>query len=325
MAKICEYCGRELAAGEECTCPQSVLMRSLHQPKEPQEPAAYDQEPSRPALVPDDTQVSWGDGPSAPADPLFQQMGEAPAPAPRRASRLATAFRNIGPFFRAYCRAPGSTVKTACEHHDLPLAIIYLALFLLMGGLFSVTLFCRAAELLAGAMSGLGSMLQGFLGGFGGMHTSIAVPMARTFLLGMLFFAVCAVMLTLAVFAAGKASRTGTTLQQSFLLCGLNTLAPSLGLLLATAMLFFSLRMTVYSLLLTAVAWLVTTVLCAYQMAGSPASGRYWLTLVLCVVAAYILGGFLCGQIFETALAGISVNGSPLGALYSQYGGYYPY
>ena len=34
MANICEYCGKELAEGEECTCPQSVLMREMDKQKE---------------------------------------------------------------------------------------------------------------------------------------------------------------------------------------------------------------------------------------------------------------------------------------------------
>lgn len=328
MAKICEYCGRELAEGEACTCPQSVLLRSLHQG--PDQGASAQPAP-RPAFVPDESRVNWGvdhqPPAAAPADSLFQQMaeGSAPAagPAPRSASRIRTAFRNIGPFFRAYFRAPGESIKTACTHHDLPLAVIYLLLFLVLGGLFFVTLFCRAAELLVSAVSGVGSLLQGFLGGYGGVRTHIAVPVTRTFLLGALLFAVAVALLVLAVFVAGKVGRTGGTLKSAFILCSLNTLVPSPGLILAIFMLFFSLRLTVYALLLAAVAWLVTTVLCAYQVAGAPASGRYWFALLLGVVAACILGSLLCGPIFQAALGGVSVNGAPLDTLYRQYGGYY--
>ena len=118
MEKICPYCGRTLAEGESCTCPQSVLLE--HQKKqgvtegnmprpEPEErpiapqidPQAMEQQakeeepsPSQPD-EPREENTTQAPPPPPGVDPAFSQ----PAPAPRYPSRLTLAFENFIPFF----------------------------------------------------------------------------------------------------------------------------------------------------------------------------------------------------------------------------------
>ena len=107
MANICEYCGKELAEGEECTCPQSVLMREMDKQKEkpPVQQAERPAEPQpeaspaaeEPAAQAGETrQRQKGLGPADSGDrPQGQRRGSPPGSA-RRFTTSSHFSRNIG-------------------------------------------------------------------------------------------------------------------------------------------------------------------------------------------------------------------------------------
>ena len=168
MANICEYCGKELAEGEECTCPQSVLMREMDKQKEkpPVQQAERPAEPqpeASPAAEEPAAQAgeTWGQAAAEGPGP-GGQWGPAPGPAPRQPSRIRTAFHNIVPFFTQYWKQPGQMIQTACQHQDLPLAMLYLLFFLACSGLFVAVLFQRLAAWVNWAIGMGQSFLQNF-------------------------------------------------------------------------------------------------------------------------------------------------------------------
>lgn len=91
MANICEYCGKELAEGEECTCPQSVLMREMDKQKEkpPVQQAERPAEPQPEASPAAEEPADSGDRPQG------QRRGSPPGSA-RRFTTSSHFSRNIG-------------------------------------------------------------------------------------------------------------------------------------------------------------------------------------------------------------------------------------
>lgn len=326
MANICEYCGKELAEGEECTCPQSVLMREMDKQKEkpPVQQAERPAEPqpeTSPAAEEPAAQAgeTWGQAAAEGPGP-GGQWGLAPGPAPRQPSRIRTAFHNIVPFFTQYWKQPGQMIQTACQHQDLPLAMLYLLFFLACSGLFVAVLFQRLAAWVNWAIGMGQSFLQNFLGGILNVG-NIAVPVVWMFFAGVAMALVLVLLTALAVFLAGKVGKTGLSYKNSLVVAGLSTLVPSLGLLAATILLFFTLRGAVYALLFAAMAWLFLTALGA-RRAGGNETGRFQFALLALLAAAAILAGLINGQVMGTAIGRVSVNGVQLDNAFSPYGGY---
>ena len=150
---------------------------------------------------------------------------------------------------------------------------------------------------------------------------NIAVPVVWMFFAGVAMALVLVLLTALAVFLAGKVGKTGLSYKNSLVVAGLSTLVPSLGLLAATILLFFTLRGAVYALLFAAMAWLFLTALGA-RRAGGNETGRFQFALLALLAAAAILAGLINGQVMGTAIGRVSVNGVQLDNAFSPYGGY---
>ena len=338
MEKICPYCGRTLAEGESCTCPQSVLLE--HQKKkgetegnmprpEPEErpiapqidPEAMEQQakeeepsPSQPD-EPREENTTQAPPPPPGVDPAFSQ----PAPAPRYPSRLTLAFENFIPFFKAYFHAPAQTVETACRHHDLPLGVLYLILPLVSFAAFFVLGLCQGLRELAYYLNQLSSMLS--MANTGGQ---ITLDLPRAILGGVLLPLGVMVVFTLGLFLLGKAVKGAMDLQSAFLTVVFSAILPSILLIIAIPLLYVSLWASAALAMLAFLSWILLMFHTVHHLCTPAQGGRFCWSSLLFFALSLGVSAVLCGFILEFALEAVSIT-SPLFNQFMSPSGYRTY
>ena len=297
MAKICPYCGRTLAEGEQCTCPQSVLLEHQKNQEPPQASAP-------PFPSPGDVPEEKGPAPSQPAEgsPSFSQ----PAPAPRSPSRWARAFENLPHFFHSYFRAPAQTVAIACRHHDWPMGVLFLLLLLASFALFFSLELCQGLRELAYYLSQLSAALP--MAGAGGQ---IALDLPRVILGSILLPLAGVSVFTIGLFLLGKAAKGPLRLQSAFLTVVFSAILPSLLLLAAIPLLYLSLWAAAALAALAFFCWLFLMFHTMHHLYHPAQGGRFCWCSLLFFLLSLGAGALLSAFILEFALDAVSIT-SPL-------------
>lgn len=336
MEKICPYCGRTLAEGESCTCPQSVLLE--HQKKQEEAEANMprpepEERPLAPQIDPEAMEPRAKEGepsPSQPDEPMEENTAQVPppefapafsqpAPAPRYPSRLTLAFENFIPFFKAYFRAPAQTIETACRHHDLPLGLLYLILPLVSSAAFFVLGLCQGLRELAYYLNQLSSVLS--IAGAGGQ---ITLDLPRAILGGVLLPLGVMVVFTLGLFLLGKTVKGPMDLQSAFLTVVLNSILPSVLLIIAIPLLYVSLWVSAALVMLAFLGWILLMFHTVHHLCAPAQGGRFcWCSLFFFALSLGV-SAVLCGFILEFALEAVSIT-SPLFNQFMSPSGYRTY
>ena len=278
MAKFCKYCGTQLEDGQVCGCPQAQAEAAAQQPVQPQQP--QQQPPQQQYAQPQPEQP-----PQQQYAQPQQQPYQQPAPAaPRAPSPVGIAFKNLGPFLKAYFQSPVNAARTAVQQGDMILSIILLSIQAIVVGLMMFPL----ALTRFGFRGVLGSFGRGLPGG-----VSIALSFFISLFLGILLAAICVMILTLLIFAMAKIMKSACSFKDILIGCGAHSVFVTA--LYVLAFLFFFVHMQAGMLFLTAAAltWVVLSVSVIQELIPSTEKGTFWLCTIAVVLITYLVGYWL--------------------------------
>ncbi len=308
-SRNCPFCGRPLSPNGLCDCPQARVTLNLRRaslaPPDPppqrgragflrrtplqDEPAdLYDA---------DFYEQDGEEGEPGAGDGLLRQTPE-PLPPPRPFGRLRSACRNFFPFLAAFFRRPFQAMEAACRGRDLPLALLYLLLFLAGGGLFTAALARQGGRLLQGLLRDIASLTPFDLPG----PSRLWIEPKEFFICGLLMALCWALLAALAVFLACRLAKTRLDFRQALILSALCGLAPALLFLSAAGALFVSFRLALDLTLLAAAVYFALLFAAAFRAAGAPSGGLFCFGLLLLLFLAFLLSFHSWTYILQPAL-----------------------
>ena len=330
MAAFCKYCGKPLQDGEICTCPQAQAEAArMYQGQQPpqgyqqppqgcqqppqgyqlppqgcqQPPQGYQQPPQSCQQPPQGYQQPPQGCQQPPQDYRQPQQPTAPNP-------VAVALRKVVPYLKSYFTAPVSAARDLMTQKDIALAAVLLCVQAIAGGLL---LFSMVGSYLKNLPVVIGTPVLALLKPLIGnriysdlmdltdsmegpdldtldIRFSASFPMSLLF--GILATAAAVAVFVLIAFAVSKLAGSGRSIQDTVVIAAAHTPMVTALLLLSFLFFLFVMPLGVIFLALATLTWVVLAVPALQTLAPNAAQGRFWISAIVGILAALLIGGW---------------------------------
>ena len=305
MASFCKYCGKVLQDGEICSCPQAQAEAAQQYQGQPpqggyQQPpqGGYQQPPQGGYQQPPQggyQQPPQGDYQQLPQGG-YQQPPQQPQQ-PASPNPFVLALKKLLPYVQSYVKAPVSAAQEVLGQNDMIFACILLGIqaIVVALGLFSLLAsICNTlGELITGLM-GLGGL--GGMGGLGGLAAlagvSIGPSIPMTLIFGILAAAAAIIIHVAMVFVITKILGVNRSFPEALVICGAHSPFVTVLLLAAFILNFLYLPLAMIFFLAAMLAWIVLSVLSLQTLAPAAGQGKFWISSIVGVLAALLIGGW---------------------------------
>lgn len=250
---FCPYCGAQLEEGQQCTCPGAQAAANPQPQQQPPQQAPYQQPYQQPQQAP------------------YQQPYQQPAqpPRPSTPSPVGVAFKNFGPFLKAYWRDPSGATSASIAQNDVILSTILTVIQVLVAlftGLFlGLRMFGSLLRYGGGGLVGY-SVLAGFLGAVIGIF-----------------------LMVLAVFVVAKICGSPASFKAAYIACSVNTIPVTLLLLLGLILGLIYPTLGIIVLMMILPVYTIPGVAVCRQLVPDTKSCKLWLSYVVAVIIVTII------------------------------------
>lgn len=278
MANFCMHCGSPLEEGQVCSCPaaQAAAHQQYTQPQQPQAPYQQPYQPQQP------------------------QAPKAPSP-------VGSAFKNLLPFLKAYLRSPVRATRSAVGQNDLILAIILLCFQLIAAGLVMFSFLYKICSTVKDfALSAMG--LGGLSGGLFSSGPSISPSFFMSLIFGILAAAIAIVIFGLLIFAIAKIMKTNCSIKDVLIACGANSMFVTILLVVTFLLFFVSFTLGFIFFILSMLTWICLGIPTVQALGTSAESGKFWISYIVVVLVALLVGGWIGGKFFGLSVGAIKIS-----------------
>ena len=276
MAKFCKYCGTQLNDDQICACPQAQAEAAAAQKAYQQPQQVY--QPQQPQQA-------------------YQQPQAAPA-APAAPSPIATAFKNLIPFLKAYFQSPVNAARSVVAQNDFLLAIILLLIQAISVGLMIFSLMSKLCGTLEGIVlsvmgfAGMGS--NSLFGGVVGPTVGASFPMCLIF--GIVASVIAIAIFAVIVFAVAKIMKSTCSFKSALIACGAHSPFVTILFLLTFILFFLSIKFGLIAFLFAMLAWVVMSIPTIQAVTSGTEQGKFWISCIVAVLVAMLVGGWVSSK-----------------------------
>lgn len=298
--KYCQFCGKQLEDGAQCTCEEAQAAAQAAQYFSQQVPPQAPQQPPQQfsQQVPPQ-QFSQQVPPQAPQQPPQQfsqqvppQAPQQPQQAPRQPSEMEkkakAAASGLWSYLKSYFASPSKAVQDSMARQDTMVSILLTVIRVLALGL---AIFGVLAKVCSTAASAFNSYSYSD-------PVKISAPLFESLLYGGLIAAIGMSLYILVVFVAAKAQKSTLTLGGAWQASANNGVLTTALLLLAFLLSFVSIPMALTFILLSVLSSVIFGALSVQYTCPGSDSGLSW--LVYFIGAAVVL--FIGYKFFPTLL-----------------------
>ena len=270
--KYCQFCGRQLEDGAQCTCDEAQAAAraagQIPQPVPPQAPQQFSQQ-----------------APQQAPPQASQQPPRQPSEMQQKAKAAAS---GLWSYLKSYCTSPAQAVQNSLAQQDMMVSILLTVIRVLALGLAIFGLLNRVCGAAASAFSSYSYYDS----------IKISAPFFESLLYGGLIAVIGMALFILVIFVSAKTQKSTLSLGGAWQVCANNGVLTTALLLLAFLLSFASISMALTFILLAVLSSVVFGVLSVQYTCPGSDSGLCW--LVYFIGAAVVL--FIGYQFFPTLL-----------------------
>ena len=149
---FCQYCGKQLADGDDCDCAESQAHAAAAAAQQQPQPLPQQEPAAQPAYQPAPPPPQWQGQPAyQPAPGTYYVPPQNPT-----AQAFKGLFVNTWCILKSFFKSPSATLAAACKDQELPQGIFFLIIKALIAGIFVPFM--------------ISAVLNHMLGFFGGFH-----------------------------------------------------------------------------------------------------------------------------------------------------------
>lgn len=296
--KYCQFCGKMLEDGAQCTCEEAQAAAQATQPIPQEPPQPFQQVP--PQEVP--PQYAQQVSPQQVPPQYTQQVP--PQQAPRQPSEMQqkakAAASGLMGYLKSYFASPAKAVQDSLARQDMTVSIILTVVRVLALGLAIFGVLNRVCGIADSVFKAYGYSTSDAV--------KISAPIFESLLYGALIAAIGMALFILVVFVAAKVQKSPLSLAGAWQASANNGILTTALLLLAFLLSFASISMALTFIALAVLSSLIFGVLTVQYTCPSSDSGLSWLVYFIGAVVVIFIGCQIFPPLLLNAAGGIKVT-----------------
>lgn len=296
--KYCQFCGRQLEDGAQCTCEEAQAAAQAAQQVPPQPPQFSQQVP--PQQPPQYSQQV----PPQQVPPQFSQ--QAPQQAPRQPSEMQqkakAAASGLWSYLKSYFASPAQAVQNSLAQQDMMVSILLTVIRVLALGLAIFGVLLRACGTAASALNAYSSY------SYSRDAVKISAPLFESLLYGGLIAAIGMALFILVIFVAAKVQKSTLSLGGAWQVSANNGVLTTALLLLSFLLSFASIPMALTFIALAVLSSIIFGALSVQYACPGSDSGLSWLVYFLGAAVVIFIGYKFFPTLLLKAAGGIKLT-----------------
>lgn len=311
--KYCQFCGKMLEDGAQCTCEEARAAAQVTQPIPQQPPQSFQQVPPQ-QVPPQQIPPQYGQVPPQYGQQVPPQYGQQvppqyaqqvpPQQAPKQPSEMQqkakAAASGLMGYLKSYFASPAKAVQDSLARQDMTVSIILTVVRVLALGLAIFGVLNKVCGIASSAFKAYGYSASDAV--------KISVPFFESLLYGGLIAIIGMGLYILVVFVSAKAQKSTISLGGAWQASANNGVMTTALLLLAFLLSFVSIPFALALIALSILSSLIFGVLSVQHTCPGSDSGLCWLVYFIGAALVIFIGCQLFLPLFLKAMGAIKVT-----------------